>query len=42
MRGGGDGEGGGVAGEDGYAGKVEEYCSWGQERVEHLYWCWRQ
>ena len=62
MRGGGDGEGRGVAGEDGslcggpggmpmrrggvqypeYAGKVEEYCSWGQERVEHQYWYWRQ
>ena len=71
MRGGGDGEGGGVAREDGslcggpegmptgcrrsgggvrlrlvseeeYAGKVEKYCSWGQKRVEHLYWYWRQ
>ena len=69
MRRGGDGEGGGVAGDDGslcggrgacqwvvggpeeeydcvqypeYAEKVEEYCSWGQKRVKHLYWYWRQ
>ena len=25
-----------------YAEKVEEYCSRGQERVEHQYWYWRQ